>query len=253
MRWITTLILLLVLVLSGGGNLLGGNIDSHEDRIILTDWSTYLVRQRMEVELPIFRNNEERRILAAAEEFAIQQRYREALTQYLRVRSLAPIPSLHFLVGITCVYLGRYQHAEVALRKAQHLLEKDDITKASPATIRLYCSTLLLLSNLAVRTNNKLNSNIVTALNTSATHTSLSVTQRSFLYSGMAVLLLHEGRYKQAESPALAAHILDGNNTIALHVLGFVNMKRFLFARARDVCHFIIFFFFFFFFPHPRI
>ena len=40
---------------------------------------------------------------------------------------------------------------------------------------------------------------------------------------------------QQAEEPALEAHKLDDGNTLALHVLGIIYMKRFIYARAREV------------------
>ena len=105
------------LVTESHASLVGG-VDSPADREVLTDRCAQLVRLKLDIQLPSLTGLAERRALAAGEEYAAQRRYKESLTQYLKARSISPHPVLHFLVGISCVKLGMYRHAEAALKKA---------------------------------------------------------------------------------------------------------------------------------------
>eukprot|EP01063_Lacrimia_lanifica_P007645 TRINITY_DN14914_c0_g1_i1.p1 TRINITY_DN14914_c0_g1~~TRINITY_DN14914_c0_g1_i1.p1 ORF type:complete len:594 (+),score=185.82 TRINITY_DN14914_c0_g1_i1:71-1852(+) len=221
----------LVGLCTGGaeGSLVGA-IDSQADREVFVLRCTDLVRYHMDFEVPTLRGVNEQRALTSAEEFAAQRRYKEALVHYLHARSLAPVPQLHFLVGLTCMQLKMYQHAEVALRKALTALEPSE---AHTPTI-LYATTMLMLGHLDYQRPHPGDGTLIAGLKQVATYP-LKPHQKSFLLSGLAALIAADpSRAKLAEEPAQEAHRLDESNTIALHVLGLTYMKRYIYSRARE-------------------
>ncbi|KAJ9445488.1 hypothetical protein DIPPA_06009 [Diplonema papillatum] len=201
---------------------------------MLAEQMILAIRQRMDIDLPNFVGQEERRALAAAEEFDAMGKLKEALAKYLHARSVVAHPCMHFLVGVTCARLGLHQHAEVALRKALGILDLVGITEDTSRQ-RLHAATLIALSALAFQSPVRSFPELVAALQRTSKNPLFKAHQKSFVLSSLAALLsVDASKPKLAEEPALEAHKLDESNTIALHILGLVHMKRFIYARARE-------------------
>eukprot|EP01064_Diplonema_japonicum_P001609 TRINITY_DN11068_c0_g1_i2.p1 TRINITY_DN11068_c0_g1~~TRINITY_DN11068_c0_g1_i2.p1 ORF type:complete len:342 (+),score=64.48 TRINITY_DN11068_c0_g1_i2:495-1520(+) len=113
------------------------------------------------------------------------------------------------------------------------MLEADNTD--TPAEQRLHASASLVLCNLNFQSSNKSDKGLVSSLQKASRNDNLKTHQKSFVLSALAALLSADSsKPKLAEEPALEAHRLDETNAIALHVLGLVNMKRFIYTKARE-------------------
>eukprot|EP00755_Sulcionema_specki_P019840 Sspe_Gene.12233::Locus_4160_Transcript_2_2_Confidence_0.429_Length_1619::g.12233::m.12233 len=226
------LLLLLLLAPPGKGSLVPPT-STPTDRGMLSLYTLHLLRQKMDIQTPQLLSTEGQQSLQLAEDFSAQGRHSEALALYLQAARNADAAhrgTVGLLTGLARLHNGQLKEGHSTLQ-ASLGFEREN------GTGRKHIHAALLIALCGLQTlpawHRLPSSDMLNNLLRLASSPQLTAQQSSFVLSSYAAFLCGDPKSK-AEEAALEALDLDPENSIALHVVGLIYMRKKNYSRSQE-------------------